>query len=82
MFDRAMHIDALTRLQLETDLRRAVEHREFRLHYQPLVSLQTGRITGLEALLRWEHPQRGLCSRASSFRLPKKPDSSCESAAG
>jgi diguanylate cyclase (GGDEF)-like protein len=60
MFDRAMHTDALIRLQLETDLRRAVEEREFRLHYQPLVSLRTGRITGLEALLRWEHPQRGL----------------------
>jgi diguanylate cyclase (GGDEF)-like protein len=60
MFDRAMHTDALARLQLETDLRRAVEQGEFRLHYQPLVSLHTGRITGLEALLRWEHPQRGL----------------------
>src|SRR5687767_9213782 len=60
MFDRAMHTDALARLQLETDLRRAVEQGEFRLHYQPLVSLRTGRITGLEALLRWEHPLRGL----------------------
>ena len=60
MFDRAMHTDALARLQLETDLRRAVEQGEFRLHYQPLVSLRTGHITGLEALLRWEHPQRGL----------------------
>jgi len=60
MFDRAMHTDALVRLQLETDLRRAVEQGEFRLHYQPLVSLRTGRVTGLEALLRWEHPQRGL----------------------
>ena len=60
MFDRAMHTDSLARLQLETDLRRAVEQGEFRLHYQPLVSLRTGRITGFEALLRWEHPQRGL----------------------
>ena len=60
MFDRAMHTDALARLQLETDLRRAVEQGEFRLHYQPLISLRSGRITGLEALLRWEHPQRGL----------------------
>ncbi|MEO8192417.1 MAG: EAL domain-containing protein [Gemmatimonadales bacterium] len=60
MFDRAMHTDALERLQLETDLRRAVELGEFVLHYQPLVSLRTGRITGLEALVRWEHPERGL----------------------
>jgi diguanylate cyclase (GGDEF)-like protein len=60
MFDRTMHADALHRLQLETDLRRAVERNEFRLHYQPVVSLKTGRVTGLEALLRWEHPDRGL----------------------
>ncbi len=60
MFDRAMHTDALERLRLETDLRRAVELSEFVLHYQPLVSLRTGRVTGLEALLRWKHPERGL----------------------
>ncbi len=60
MFDRAMHTDALERLQLETDLRRGVEAGEFTLHYQPLVSLRTGRITGFEALVRWEHPERGL----------------------
>ncbi|HXV17556.1 MAG TPA: EAL domain-containing protein [Gemmatimonadaceae bacterium] len=60
MFDRAMHTDALERLRLETDLRRAVELGEFTLYYQPTVSLRTGRITGLEALVRWEHPDRGL----------------------
>ncbi|MEO5904396.1 MAG: EAL domain-containing protein [Gemmatimonadaceae bacterium] len=60
MFDRTMHTDALERLQLETDLRRAVELGEFCLHYQPLVSLRSGRITGLEALVRWNHPTRGL----------------------
>jgi diguanylate cyclase (GGDEF)-like protein len=60
MFDRAMHTDALERLRLETDLRRAVELGEFLLHYQPLVSLRTGRVTGLEALVRWQHPDKGL----------------------
>jgi diguanylate cyclase (GGDEF)-like protein/PAS domain S-box-containing protein len=60
VFDRAMHAQAMARLQLETDLRRALTRGEFRLRYQPIVSLRTGRITGVEALLRWEHPDRGL----------------------
>jgi diguanylate cyclase (GGDEF)-like protein/PAS domain S-box-containing protein len=60
VFDRAMHAQAMTRLQLETDLRRALARGEFRLRYQPIVSLHTGSIAGVEALLRWEHPDRGL----------------------
>ncbi|HSU15275.1 putative bifunctional diguanylate cyclase/phosphodiesterase [Longimicrobium sp.] len=59
LFDRAMHALALTRLQMETDLRKAIEREEFCLHYQPIVSLRTGRIAGVEALLRWNHPERG-----------------------
>jgi diguanylate cyclase (GGDEF)-like protein/PAS domain S-box-containing protein len=59
LFDRAMHALALTRLQMETDLRRGIERDEFSLHYQPIVSLRTGRIAGVEALLRWQHPERG-----------------------
>jgi diguanylate cyclase (GGDEF)-like protein/PAS domain S-box-containing protein len=62
VFDRAMHAQAMTRLQLETDLRRALVREEFRLRYQPIVSLKTGRITGVEALVRWQHPDRGLTS--------------------
>ena len=60
MFDRAMHADALARLQLETDLRHAVQREEFVAHYQPVISLETGEIAGFEALIRWKHPERGL----------------------
>ncbi|MDB4886178.1 MAG: hypothetical protein JWN79_1616, partial [Gemmatimonadetes bacterium] len=60
MYDREMQARATARLRLETDLRGAVERHEFELYYQPLVSLGTGRITELEALLRWRHPVRGL----------------------
>jgi diguanylate cyclase (GGDEF)-like protein len=60
MFDRDMQARAIARLRMETDLRGAVERDEFELFYQPLVDLRTGRITELEALLRWRHPERGL----------------------
>lgn len=60
VFDTSMHASALAQLQLENDLRRAVEEEEFEVYYQPVVSLDAGMITGIEALLRWQHPQRGL----------------------
>jgi diguanylate cyclase (GGDEF)-like protein/PAS domain S-box-containing protein len=62
VFDKAMHARALNLLQLETDLRRAVEREELLLHYQPIVDLETGRIRGFEALVRWRHPTRGFIS--------------------
>jgi diguanylate cyclase (GGDEF)-like protein/PAS domain S-box-containing protein len=59
VFDRAMHAQALTRLQLETDLRRAVDRNELELFYQPIIDLASGRLVSLEALIRWRHPDRG-----------------------
>jgi diguanylate cyclase (GGDEF)-like protein/PAS domain S-box-containing protein len=60
LFDRKMHASAVTLLQLESDLRRALDRQEFRVFYQPVVALESGRISGFEALLRWQHPRRGL----------------------
>jgi len=60
VFDEAMRERALTRLRLESDLRRAVEREQFELLYQPIVSLASGRVLGVEALARWRHPDRGL----------------------
>ena len=60
MFDRAMQARAVARLRTETDLRTAVERGEFELYYQPMVALESGRVTELEALLRWRHPTRGV----------------------
>jgi len=64
-FDPAMRARAIARLKLENDLRLAVDRREFRVHYQPIVSLGTGDIAGFEALLRWQHPERGLLPPAA-----------------
>ncbi|MFQ5943597.1 MAG: EAL domain-containing protein [Anaerolineales bacterium] len=60
LFDEAMHGRAVELLKLETDLRKAVDREEFRLHYQPIVSLESGEAVGFEALIRWMHPARGL----------------------
>ena len=62
VFDQTMHANAMGLLQLETDLRRAVERHEFFIHYQPIVSLETSQLRGFEALVRWQHPTRGLIS--------------------
>lgn len=60
VFHPSMHAAVLDRLELETDLRRAIEQQELAVYYQPIVSLQSGTISGLEALVRWQHPIRGM----------------------
>jgi diguanylate cyclase (GGDEF)-like protein/PAS domain S-box-containing protein len=60
VFEPEMHDTALRRLELKADLQRALDHDEFILHYQPVIELESGRITGVEALIRWIHPKRGI----------------------
>lgn len=59
VFDVTMYQFALNRLQLETDLRQAINRDEFQLYYQPIVELNTSKIAGLEVLIRWQHPEKG-----------------------
>ncbi|KZY28534.1 hypothetical protein A3729_23325 [Oleiphilus sp. HI0043] len=62
IFNHQLHKDADSRMALEEELRHAVEREEFVLHYQPQMDLSTGKLIGCEALLRWQHPKRGLLS--------------------
>ncbi|MEA2717812.1 MAG: hypothetical protein QOI99_2129 [Actinomycetota bacterium] len=64
VFDEAMRSDAVDRLSVENDLRRAIRQGQLRLFYQPIVHIDTGQIAGFEALVRWQHPVRGLLSPA------------------
>jgi diguanylate cyclase (GGDEF)-like protein/PAS domain S-box-containing protein len=71
-FDTAMHARAMGLLQIENDLRKAVERGELRLYYQPFLSLRTGAIAGFEALVRWQHPQRGLVPPGDFIRVAEE----------
>lgn len=72
VFDTEMHNEAMRQMQLENDLRRALERGEFRVYYQPIVSLTTGRLAGFEALMRWQHPERGLVSPADFIPIAEE----------
>lgn len=69
IFDEQMHAHVVARLQLETDLRHAVENHEFHLNYQPIMLMDTGKIKGFEALVRWDHPNRGLIMPAEFISI-------------
>lgn len=72
VFDREMHQQAFQFLQLENDLRRAVERQEFVVCYQPIISLKTGKISGFESLVRWQHPVRGFVSPAEFIPIAEE----------
>ncbi len=72
LFDEGMHAQVLRVLELETDLRGAVEREEFAVHYQPIVTMATKRLTGFEALLRWRHPERGLLGPADFLEVAEE----------
>jgi diguanylate cyclase (GGDEF)-like protein/PAS domain S-box-containing protein len=72
IFNPDMYTQAVTRLQLETDLRHAIDRQEFRVYYQPIVALTSGRIAGFEALVRWQHPERGLVNPADFIPIAEE----------
>jgi diguanylate cyclase (GGDEF)-like protein len=72
IFERGMHEHAVNRLQVEMDLRRAVERHEFVPYYQPIVSLDDRRVIGFEALVRWNHPVRGIVLPAEFIRIAEE----------
>lgn len=63
-FDSKMHTQAMAILRLETDLRRAYDRQEFLLYYQPIIDLKNASVSGFEALIRWDHPDRGILAPA------------------
>lgn len=72
IFDSVMHAQVLNRMKLEADLRRGIERQEFFLLYQPIISLQTERLAGFEALVRWQQPERGMVSPAEFIPLAEE----------
>ncbi|HEY3268781.1 MAG TPA: EAL domain-containing protein [Armatimonadota bacterium] len=72
VFHPRLNMHALQRLELENDLRRALERGEMEVHYQPTISLRTGQMVGVEALARWRHPTRGFVSPAEFIPLAEQ----------
>jgi predicted signal transduction protein with EAL and GGDEF domain len=73
VFHPEMHAGLVERVRLETDLRSAIDEKQFVVHYQPMISMRTGHITGVEALVRWQHPERGLVPPLSFIPAARPP---------
>ena len=71
-FDRALRTKAVARLEIECELRAAIEDGDLRVHYQPIVSLESGRIDGFEALVRWQHPNHGLLAPSEFLEIAEE----------
>jgi EAL domain-containing protein (putative c-di-GMP-specific phosphodiesterase class I) len=72
IFNASMQADSLSKLNLEDDLRQAIGRGELRVHYQPIVTLDSGRVTEVEALVRWQHPTRGLMAPADFISIAEE----------
>src|SRR5690606_22986577 len=72
LFDEQLHEAALKLLELEGDLRRALQRQEFEPHYQPILSLADGTLVGFEALMRWRHPVRGVAAPAEFLAIAEE----------
>ena len=72
VFDRELHARAVARLKLRSDLESALGHSEFTVYYQPIISLETGKIVSFEALGRWQHPDRGLLTAADFIHMAEE----------
>jgi diguanylate cyclase (GGDEF)-like protein/PAS domain S-box-containing protein len=78
IFETEMHTAAVDRLEIEADLRQALDRREFMLQYQPIVALDNGRVVGVEALVRWRHPRRGLLAPGTFIPIAEETGLICE----
>ncbi len=76
-YSAQLNANSLERLALESGLRRALEYNEFELHYQPKIDLRTGRITGMEALLRWRHPELGIVAPGKFIQIAEETGLIC-----
>jgi diguanylate cyclase (GGDEF)-like protein len=78
IFDSCMHDIALRQLQLENDLQRAIDREELRVYYQPIINLETQKIESFEALVRWQHPEKGMISPADFIPVAEETGIVCE----